>query len=198
MRKARQFATSEAGFTKDELDELCVFIIQNQMSQDATLPVFGKSHVIRLLTVRPKHRRKALQGAAIKNAWSVSRLEAEIGKRYGTRRDGGRQRRIPKDQADFFLQIEQMTERWRRWWREVTRKPEELKEQHVLLSDIPPEMGKKVKKASKAVIDLQTAVVEHLKEILPSRAQRLPFRADESKADPQDAADRRPPGRKKQ
>src|SRR6185436_18409035 len=95
LRKARQFADPVEGYTAKELKELCVLIDQVQSCQDPRLPLFTKTHVIRLLSVRSRTQRKHLQQKAVRQAWSIAQLKGEIAKRYGTRREGGRRRYLP-------------------------------------------------------------------------------------------------------
>ena len=85
-----------------------------QPGQDDGLAVFGRTHVIRLLSVRPRSTRAKLQRMAVVNGWSTSRLEAEIARRFGTRRDGGRRRAIPADAVGLLTQVEGMCETWGR------------------------------------------------------------------------------------
>src|SRR5262249_52644241 len=83
LRKARQFADPAAGYTPQELNDLCRLIRRVQREQDDGLAVLGKSHVLRLLTVRPKARRGALQRQAVGEGWSCHELERQIAARYG-------------------------------------------------------------------------------------------------------------------
>src|SRR5262249_38136863 len=96
VRKARQFATEDVGYTRRELKELCRTVMEMQPAQPADLAVVGLSCVIRLLTVRPKARRARLQRRFIKEGWTVAEVEAEIATRCGPRREGGRRRPVPR------------------------------------------------------------------------------------------------------
>src|SRR5438105_3722029 len=75
IRKARQFADSVEGYSPEELEELCSLIEGVQPGQDEGKAIFGKTHLIRLLSVRPKRRRAVLQRLAIKKGWSSAELE---------------------------------------------------------------------------------------------------------------------------
>ncbi|MGI8423322.1 MAG: hypothetical protein ACR2NO_04310 [Chloroflexota bacterium] len=114
VRKARQFADPAYGYTRGELDDLCRELAAAQANASDARIVFGVSHLVRLLSVA-KNRRAALQRRAIKDGWSITALELEIAARYGTRKAGGRRRRIPRDPAGLLTQLEGMCEAWRRW-----------------------------------------------------------------------------------
>jgi hypothetical protein len=88
LRKARMFTDPVEGYSRQELNELCRLIREVQSGQDERRAIFGKTHLIRLLSVRPKRRRAALQKLAIKKGLSSAELEAEIAQRGG--RAGGR------------------------------------------------------------------------------------------------------------
>jgi hypothetical protein len=176
VRKARQFADPIEGYTPQELNELCRLIKAVQLTQDDRKAVFGTSHLLRLLTVRPRRRRAALQRRAIEGGWSVSELKLHIAKSFGTRRDGGRRRRIPSDRTALLAQLERMAEEWRRWQAELSREPGPGAAGHVLLADLTEEMQKRIAAASAAVLRLQRAVVEELAQVQPRRAARIAFR----------------------
>ena len=88
IRKARQFADAPTGYSEAEVQALCRLIREVQNDREVGEPVFGKTHLIRLLSV-PKRTRQALARRAIEKSWSVADLEAEIARRFGTRRQGG-------------------------------------------------------------------------------------------------------------
>jgi hypothetical protein len=183
IRKARQFADPVEGYTREELKELCDLIKRVQPEQDERKAIFRRTHVIRLLSVRPKRRRRALQREAILGGWSTAELEGEIAKRFGTRRHGGRRRRIPPDRDDLLVQLEGMCEGWRRWQAELSREVEEGEEGHASLADLPDTVRKQVKEAGRVLWRLHQAVVEALKDIQPGRAVRLGFMDEPGEAE---------------
>lgn len=174
-RQARQFADPAAGFTAVELQELCALIKEVQPGQDDALPVFGKTHLIRLLSV-PKSRRPALQRAAVRGAWSTARLEGEIAAKFGTRRDGGRKRQVPQDLVGLLVQLEGVCEGWRRLLAAVDQPATEEKVGHAVLADLPEGVRRQARAAGRAVAALQEAVTDELAERLPKRHVRQPFR----------------------
>lgn len=112
LRKARQFAQ---GYSKQDLLDLCNKIRKKQTRKRSRGPIFGVTHVIRLLSVQPAEDRAKMQSLAIQGAWSTADLERHIARRYERRRVGGRHPRIPSDTIDLLIQIEGMCESWRRW-----------------------------------------------------------------------------------
>jgi hypothetical protein len=190
LRKARMFTDPVEGYSRQELNELCRLIREVQSGQDEGKAIFGKTHVIRLLSVRPKRRRAALQKLAIKKGWSSAELEAEIARRFGTRRHGGRRRRIPPDRDDLLVQLEGMCEGWRRWQTELSREVEEGEEGHASLADLPDTVRRQVKEAGRVLWRLHQAVVGALKDSQPGRAVRQGFQ--EEQGEPEGT-----PGRKK-
>jgi|GEM_PF-4539382 len=180
-RQARQLADPVVGYTADELRELCELIREVQPGQDDDLPVFGKTHLVRMLTV-PKPRRAVLQRAAVRGAWSTARLESEIAARFGSRRAGGRRRRVPRDAAGLLVQIEGMCEAWRRLLAEVDVDDDEETSAHAVLADLPDAVRRQVRAAGRTLATLQEVVTDELSERLPARHVRHQFRDDEGAA----------------
>jgi hypothetical protein len=180
-RQARQFADRGAGYTREELDELCDLIRQAQPHQADDLPVFGRTHVVRLLTV-PKGRRAKLQRAAVEGGWSSNRLAYEVGVRFGPRRHGGRRRRLPADDLGVLTQAEQFCESWRRWVGLLTPDPEqqEAKTKAASLDALPARVRRLVREADAAMAKLHGAATDELKARRPGRAVRHQFQKVET------------------
>lgn len=162
VRQARQVAET---YDDKDVEQLCRTVERVQSRQEGGLPVFGPTHLIRLMGVSPKARRKALQKEAIEQAWGCRRLELEILRRLGTRGKGGRRRKIPADLHGLLAQVENLCESWRRWRAELGREPEGDEEKHILLADLPVELRHLVDAASRAVGKLHADVVARLKEM---------------------------------
>ena len=175
-RQARQFADPAAGYTGAELDDLCRLVLEVQPGQDDSLAVFGKTHVIRLLTVRPKRTRAALQRRAVELGWSSKRLAAEVAARFGARRGGGRRRSAPADPLLLLGQAERLCEEWRRWLRLVdpggagpaTRRGP----RRITLAYLPDDLSEKLRAAGKALAKVQTAVSCEMGRMRPMRPDR--------------------------
>ena len=191
LRKARQFADAAGGYTPGEVNDLCRLISTVQPDQDDGDAVFGRTHLIRLLSV-PKHRRAALQEAAVRGGWSTGELEARIAARYGSRRDGGRKRRLPSDALGLLTQAERFCESWRRWVGLLSPDPEQLKgkSKAPTLDDLPPRVRRLVQDADAVMAKLHEAATEELKARRPGRAVRHQFRKAEDEAGDRPAARR--------
>lgn len=179
LRKARHFADPVKGYTREELDDLCQLIDQVQSDQDEQSAVFGRTHLIRLLSVKPKHRRAAIQRKAIQKKWSFAELEREIARCFGTRRAGGRRRRIPADIAGLLTQLEKMCESWRRWLEEVLGNPVNGKLEHPAVEDVPKEIVTLIVAVKKNLHSLQEKAIGELAKKQPGRAVRGALRKEE-------------------
>lgn len=159
LRKARQFAES---YSRRELQELCKYCRAKQSKMDPTLPVFSRTHVIRLVSVPVKRERLQLQYQTIGNAWSTAQLDAEIAKRFGRRRQGGRRRRVPLGKTDLLTQLDGVCESWRRLYNRISQPAVEEGDKHASLDALTPGIRRQVIKASREVLRLQEAVTTAL------------------------------------
>lgn len=172
VRQARQFAEI---YSEEEMEALCHQVMEKQADAEPHQPIFTRTHVVRLLSVGPKRRREALLRKAIEECWSCSRLENEISKRMGTRREGGRRPRIPNSLSDFYADLEKMCEAWRRWRAELERSPGEGRDKHVQLDDLPGRLRRPIIDVSEALAGLQQKVVMELKGLYPGWQERQAF-----------------------
>jgi hypothetical protein len=179
-RKARQFADAVEGYSAAELNELCRLIGRVQPAQDDAKAVFSRTHVIRLLTV-PKPDRARLQAAAVEKGWSVSRLEAEIATRYGTRRAGGRSHRVPQDALGLLVRAEHVCESWRRWFSGVeaaeAKGAKQAGRARLLIDELPKKVVSRLRSAEAAVAALHRAVADELGARKPGVSVRHRFRS---------------------
>jgi hypothetical protein len=123
LRKARQFADPESGYTPQRLDELVRLLRQHR-------PVFGISHVGTLVTVPwddadESKRRGELQRRCVEGNWSKAELVAEIKRLFGSRRHGGRKRRVAADRVGAYVQLDAMADSWLRWVQRADPEDEE-------------------------------------------------------------------------
>lgn len=178
LRKARVFADRDRGYTKKEVEELCMIIKEVQIEQDGS--IFGRTHVIRLLSV-PKAQRADVQNMAINNGWSVGELETYIASNFGSRRDGGRKRRVPSDPVGLLVQLERLCEGWRRWSDTVTGDQKKaLPRRKSKVEVLPADLHKSVIAATRAVSNLHEQVNRELQSRRPDRSVRKRFRDEES------------------
>lgn len=177
LRKARQFADPAEGYSPAELDALCRLVSEVQPGQERGA-VFGKTHVIRIVSVE-KQFRAGLQKAAVDGAWSTGELEAQIASRYGSRRDGGRKRRAPPDALALLTQLEQLCERWRRWVSLVTPEDGAKSTRAATLEGVPDDIRALVDQAAAAIKTLHKAAACELLARKPGRVMRHQFRVNE-------------------
>lgn len=176
VRKARQFADPVNGYSAAELNALCRSIREVQEEQEGA--VFGRTHLIRLLSV-PKKQREKVQAAAIENGWSTAELEAHIATRFGSRRDGGRKRRVPSDLPGVLVQLEGLCEGWRRWAEVVVGDESDQQQRKGRKRvELPTELFQSVLAATKAITDLHDEVTRELQTRRPKRGVRKRFRGD--------------------
>lgn len=177
VRKARQFADPVSGYTAAEVNALCRSIREVQEEQDGA--IFGRTHLIRLLSV-PKKQRAKVQAAAIENGWSTAELEAHIASRFGSRRDGGRKRRVPSDLPGVLVQLEGLCEGWRRWAEVVVGDESDQQQRKGRKRvELPTELFQLVLAATKAIADLHDEVNGELQTRRPKRGVRKRFRAEQ-------------------
>lgn len=124
----------------------------------------------------------------IEAGWSTAELEAEIARRFGTRREGGRRRKIPPDLTGFLVQLEVLCMEWTRWKDELSRDPDDLAEKHILLTEVPEKLRKQIQAVSKQISTLHRGVVEELKRVQPGRRIRSGLQTGAD--DPESAARR--------
>ena len=171
LRKARQFADPEAGYSAAERDELCELCLTIQTDLDEADAIFGRTHVLLMITV-PKGDRHALQHKAIEHGWSTNRLQLEIKKLHGTRKSGGRKPRVARDREEALAQLEGLCERWRRWTAEFMRLRRIKGKSTKGLRNIPRKLVAEIQSAAENLGRLQASVTRELQRALPERSAR--------------------------
>jgi hypothetical protein len=185
LRKARVFADEEKGYSKREMEELLQLIREHAEDADNEGSIFGRSHLLRLLSV-PKSDRGELQELVVTQGWSNARLDAEIAHRYGRRKSGGRKRDISDEGPVFLAQLEVMCESWLRWRKAVvppdpqkgssnsgkTLSRKELDRMHKRIKLLPPSLVALITKTCSSIEVLQSEVKKELKRQKRSRTAR--------------------------
>ena len=106
LRKARRFADE---YSPKDLDRLIADCEKHGHA-------LGLRHIIRLLSVASTTARLELQERAVRQRWSVSRLDAAILTRAPSRRpDAGRRPTPPVGPADARLRVARMCDHWLRF-----------------------------------------------------------------------------------
>jgi hypothetical protein len=119
-------------------------------------PVFGTAHIGLLVTVAWASGRDALQRECIEHNWSKNELLAVIKLRFGSRRQGGRRRRLGTDEAGLLVQLADMAETWRRWHNCASAAGEQGGE--AALDRLPEAVRKEVRTVAKAIVKLRDVV----------------------------------------
>lgn len=146
IRVLRKFADNKHGYTKAELNELCAQCLEHTY-------VVGLTQLRHLVTIGDKKVRARFQRQMIRGKWSNSETAAELVRRFGRRRKGGRKPHVATDVPGVLVQLEGFAVAWRRWSdRFADADDGEVK---VRPADLPGEVQAamaKVTKAFKAVI----------------------------------------------
>jgi hypothetical protein len=107
-RKLRQIADPQAGYGRQELERLL------RLCRRHGRPL-GISHLSKFVTIGDKRMRAGFQREAIRGGWSRARIQAELLRRFGYRRRGGRRRRITDDPEVLLMGLVALCNTWRRW-----------------------------------------------------------------------------------
>jgi hypothetical protein len=145
-RKARQFADPERGYTAEEL-EILFKDFQRHRS------CLTRTHILRLMAVPEKRFRRTMVNRALKEGWSVHRLQAEIVGRYGRRRAGGRRPRIATEPRQLLVQLDMFCHRWNRWCEVLDCSPGRAGEAGS--ARLPEDVQARVREVSRAVRRLE-------------------------------------------
>ena len=97
----------------------------------------GFTMVTKLMTIDDKKERLAITKKAAKWNYSLTKLQTEIFRRQGRRRDWvGRRPRLPATPEELIVELESMCIRWRRLNQQLELPPESDNKQ-VTLGDLP-------------------------------------------------------------
>jgi hypothetical protein len=174
VRKARQFAHPDDGYDAAALEKLCRAVAGQQ--GQASGGVFGVTHVIRLLGVGDRRLRHRLQTSAVKEGWSLRRLEAAIRQQQGATREGGRRPQVAADAAGVCDQLEKLCERWRRLAAALQSEPDGG---GAVLDELPEPLARQFGQVTRKVADFHRAVTAELGQLQPKRQARRQFRDEE-------------------
>ena len=156
LRKARQLARPKDGYSAPQLNDLCRLLRAHR-------PHFGVAHLGVLVTVRWTDGRKALQKKCIVNDWSKTELEAQIKLRFGSRRQGGRHRRVATDPGQLLVQIDEAADSFLRWYKVAAGEDEEGSEEPCALDALSDSVRRRVLAVKSAMDDLRKAVRRQLR-----------------------------------
>jgi hypothetical protein len=156
LRKARAFAHPKTGYDSKALDALCEDIETHIGNFKRPRSRFGTSHIHRLLDV-PKAggMRDEVQRCLFEKGWSTARLSAEVRRRCGRRRQGGRRKRID-DGNELLDRLEFFCEQWERWYSQINTVPEPADKTPI--EELPASVRKLVPAVEEAIASLHKAV----------------------------------------
>src|SRR5262245_34160583 len=158
IRKARQFADPEGGYSRRQLDHLYRLLRKH-------LPVFGVSHVGILVTLGWAEGRAELQRRCVVSNWSKAELEAAVMRRLGPRRQGVRWRQVGEEAGHLLPQLDAMAQSWERWYGVANGTLGKAGRRRNVLPKLPPAIRKRVKAITGAMAGLRAKVAEKLREI---------------------------------
>ena len=158
--KARNFAEK---YSESEFQELC------SLRRPDGLPL-GCRHLIALLRIPEKRKRKSFQKRAAKEGMSVRELSRQISQWMGIGNDAGRQPKSPKTVEEAFMQAIAMSRKWNRWHQGFLGE-DEPGEDRIFLADLPKEVAASMKQISATIEKLQ-AIAERKREKFQKRNRR--------------------------
>ena len=161
IRKARQFAHADEGYSRERLNELFRLLREHR-------PVFGTSHVGVLVTA-PWPARAEFQRLCIEQNWSKAELETAIKARLGPRRFGGRRRHVAADPVHALVQLGEFTDSWQRWYAVASEEPEPNGRTQSILDRLPEAVGAEARKVNRAMRRLREAVTGELERARAGR-----------------------------
>lgn len=166
VRKLRQFADPEGGYTQQELRELFQLCRKERRA-------LGLSFMIKFLTI-PKEggQRAEFQRLVIEQRWNCTRVDTEIRARFGRRRRGGNRPKVPDTATSLLSQLDAMCQRWRRLVGIMTDE-DDVGTAHANVKELPAEVQTDLKQVSRAITRLHAKVAEAL---AAERQRRRPGR----------------------
>ena len=161
LRKARGFADPKTGYNRQELDALCRAVRDHFETFLDRGAAFGVSFILRLVTIpKANGERDRIQRRLFSSGWSTAEFDAEIRRRYGRRRQGGRQKRVGVGN-ELLGQLEAFCASWSRWYMRIDPKDGDAGEQPI--NKLPVGVRDVVTRTANAIARLQKAIEEALK-----------------------------------
>jgi hypothetical protein len=144
MKKAWRLAQM---YEKEDIEAIC------QRVRNKPAP-FSYTHMVLLLQVNNKAKRKSLITRAIQGQWSDSDLQRAIlaQKKEGRKAGVGRNPKVPDDPVELLIALEGLCLKWSRWCEAGKKK-------------LPAEVKQCVETATTAVKEVEAAVQEKLVEM---------------------------------
>lgn len=165
--KAQAFANPDTGLNEAELTKLCKWIVLYRR-------VVGRPFVSRILSA-PKGERMKVAERFLREGWTLTDLEAELTRRYGHRRQGGRRPKILRDMQTVLSGLDRRCLSWSRFCGFLHQPPgEDPQQQHVHIEDLPDDLRRDIVAVDGAIRRLAPTVVKHLSAVQPKRKAAKP------------------------
>ncbi|MCY2987812.1 MAG: hypothetical protein NTY19_08115 [Planctomycetota bacterium] len=164
LQKLRQLVDPErGGFTPKELSALCTLSVRHRN-------VLGRSTLFQFMRVEDREQRMKFAEEAIVNGWKRERVMAEITKRFGSRRLGGRKRKLPVGVSDAMVTLNGMCNDWARWCSQMA--DTESEQSHIALDDLPADVRRQLQITQNNIEKLQAALSAELAKSNAGPAKR--------------------------
>jgi len=148
VRKLRQIAEPEDGFTEQELEKLLEISRKHEWA-------IGPAYLYKIVSIPKKHRlREKFVRQAARGQWNRARIDLEIRQHYRQRPHGGRRMKIAASIDTARLQALATCERWLTWFNEFETKRDDPEFKQLLDS-----LQKQLPAAQRAVRRLREELV---------------------------------------
>lgn len=156
VRKLRQFADPEKGYTLEELDELCEVCRKHGHE-------LGRSFVFKFLSIpRENGQRAKFQREAIRNKWSRAEVDNAICARFGRRRHGGKTPMVAGSVDGVLVQADSVCLQFRRLVQ--TLRDRDDAETSPSLRDLPVDV--------RSILEVADVFMERMQDLLAKELNR--------------------------
>lgn len=169
LRKAMILADPVKGYGRAGLDALCRRILSSE--NRLGIPI-GTAHVLKLLTFAGKERAR-WEGMILKHGWNIRQLSAEIARRHGSRRSGGRLPRVPTTADGALAQLAVISTRWLRYVQALSRGQDKQGRVPGNLADLPGSVRRRVEASRTALNELHEEIVKEMRRQRPEWQERV-------------------------
>lgn len=154
LRKARVFADAKhGGYSVADLKELTALMRKHHA-------VIGPTHIIRLISIKDRHRRARLQRETVTRGWSCSELDAVIRFRFGKRGKAvGRKPTPVRTAEEACFRLLRLCEKWQRLCQILRGDASGQTRPPIALGALPPTVRDGVAKIEAEMSRLKTALL---------------------------------------
>jgi hypothetical protein len=149
-----RYGNPETGFSPDEIGQLCRLATKHRR-------VIATDLLAKLVSIPNRHRRMAFAGKVIREGWSLAQVDAELSRRYGRRKRGGRRPKMLGDVTTFLATLEAKCFSWVRLGG-FLENASESESPGLQWDTVPEDVRAPLRRAIKAAKQLGEAVVPYL------------------------------------